>query len=224
MRIVNTLSILALAVSSLLSAPIPVKYQTLEDGAKMIEGGKPDRVSMPSLPSKKSFWNIFNLSKSDSEIAGAVSKERLKVLKVERKRLKAEEAARMGQPDGQVGEDSNSENNLIVTALDVSTEKLRQGNERQAIYSLPENTLVDIFFLILLEAKRKYYNKTLYISSQVSTGWALLIRKSPSLWSLINFDQSAQLPHIALSRSKESPIDIINRRNELGSNGPLTTA
>ncbi|KAG8872057.1 hypothetical protein FRB98_000315 [Tulasnella sp. 332] len=100
MRIVNTLSILALAVSSLLSAPIPVKYQTLEDGAKMIEGGKPDRVSMPSLPSKKSFWNIFNLSKSDSEIAGAVSKERLKVLKVERKRLKAEEAARMGLADG----------------------------------------------------------------------------------------------------------------------------
>ncbi|KAG8865399.1 hypothetical protein FRB96_000289 [Tulasnella sp. 330] len=128
----------------------------------------------------------------------------------------------MSQPECQAGEDSNIENNLItMTALDISIEALRRKNQRLAVNSLPEHILLNIIFLILLEANNKYY-KALCILSQVSAGWALLIRESPSLWGLIDFNHPAQIQHIALSRSKESLINIIDSLSDKqGGNDPL---
>ncbi|KAG8878023.1 hypothetical protein FRB98_006413 [Tulasnella sp. 332] len=95
----------------------------------------------------------------------------------------------------------------------INAQELRQRNETQAIYSLPEHILLDIFLYILLEAKEydRYY-ENICLLSLVSAGWASLIRDSPSLWGFIHCSHSAQTHDIALSRSKQSPIDIIVKR------------
>ncbi|KAG8886583.1 hypothetical protein FRB97_000002 [Tulasnella sp. 331] len=126
---------------------------------------------------------------------------------------------------GEAASDSSWEDNLIVTkALDLSIKELRQKDDQQSIKSLPATILLDIFFIVLKADEDYAYYETLYTLSQVSAGWALIIRQSPSFWRLINFNHSAQIHDIALSRSKESPIDIIDSMSgELGSNDSLIT-
>ncbi|KAG8890716.1 hypothetical protein FRB98_006220 [Tulasnella sp. 332] len=127
----------------------------------------------------------------------------------------------MSKLGGHVAEDSESENNLIMMKAP-NVEELRRRNQRQPISNIPEHILLDIFLIVLEDTKLWAYYITLHILSQVSADWALLIRESPSLWCLINFHDSAEIHHIAFSRSKDSPIDIIySLSDERGGNDPL---